>query len=217
VPKILEVLEQGQEVALISEAGTPLISDPGAKIVRACHKAGYPVRPIPGPCAPITALMVSGFQVQPFTFLGFLPRKLGDKRRVFLDFAGIRTTLVFLERKSRLKNSLDLAYDVFGDREVCLARELTKRHEEITICSLGHLPDTLSLKGEFTVVIGPGQDLSSRTSEEEVRALVVGHMQQRVRPKEAIDHLAGQVQGWSRKELYKLYITLIKGLEEPKQ
>ncbi len=217
VKKVLHSLGQGKEVALISEAGTPVISDPGSRIVQACHQAGFPVRPVPGPCAPIAALMVSGFQVQPFSFLGFLPRKEGEKRRIFSDFSRIRSSLVFFERKSRLRNTLVLAYEVLGDRQVCLARELTKMFEEAIICSLAQIPESITLKGEFTIVIGPSDSLDSRTPESEVRAIILQEIQEGGKPKELISRITGQIQGWSRKELYKLYIELRKGLKEPVQ
>ena len=214
VQSVLQFLDQGKEIALISEAGTPVISDPGSMVVQACHKAGFPVRSVPGPCAPIAALMVSGFQAQPFTFLGFLPRKEGEKKRIFSDFIRIRSTLLFFERKSRLKTSLGLAYEILGDREVCLARELTKMYEEVTICSLAHIPETLTLRGEFTVVIGPSGGVDSWTSEQEVRSIVIHEMKQGGKPKELIGRIAGKVRGWSRKELYKLYLELKNELKE---
>jgi len=214
VQSVLQFLDQGKEIALISEAGTPVISDPGSMVVQACHKAGFPVRSVPGPCAPIAALMVSGFQAQPFTFLGFLPRKEGEKKRIFSDFIRIRSTLLFFERKSRLKTSLGLAYEILGDREACLARELTKMYEEVTICSLAHIPETLTLRGEFTVVIGPSGGVDSWTSEQEVRSIVIHEMKQGGKPKELIGRIAGKVRGWSRKELYKLYLELKNELKE---
>ena len=137
IDTVLGLLHQGLRVAVVSDAGTPLIADPGYKVVRAVRTAGFPVVPVPGPAAPITALMACGLPPYPFTFLGFLPRKPGDIRKILTPFADLGMTLVFFERKSRVAVSLAVAFEVLGGREFCLARELTKEHEEFIHGRLG--------------------------------------------------------------------------------
>ena len=130
LPKVLDFLEQGLDVALISDAGTPLLSDPGFTLVRACREAAIPVKPVPGPSAPVTALSASGLPPLPYTFLGFPPRKKSQTEKLFEAHRATGATLVFFERKDRLKGTLSIARDVLGDRDFCVARELTKEYEE---------------------------------------------------------------------------------------
>jgi 16S rRNA (cytidine1402-2'-O)-methyltransferase len=203
--EVLEALSQGHTAALISSAGTPLISDPGYRIVRACRDAGYPVVPVPGPSAPITALMASGLPPYPFTFLGFLPRKKGDKKKALLPYAGLKSTLVFFERKSRLAETLEVAFEALGSREACLARELTKQHEEFMLFSLGEaVPGLSEVKGEVTVVLGPPAEHSSATSTAEVQELIFRELARGGRPRDIVSRVQNQVQGWVPKDLYTM-------------
>jgi 16S rRNA (cytidine1402-2'-O)-methyltransferase len=201
VPEALRTLEQGHSIALISDAGTPLIGDPGYRLVRACREAGFPVSPVPGPCAPVSALCASGLPPCPFAFLGFLPRQAGHKKRLFSIWADVPTTLIFFERNSRLNSSLDIAARVLGSREVCLARELTKEHEQF---SVGRLEDHLRLdwdpRGEMTVVIGPPEQ-QARTPQAEVDRMLLEDGREGA-PREIAARVAAQVAGWSSKELY---------------
>ena len=159
VAGILEMLDQGATVALASDAGTPLVSDPGYLLVRAAVAAGIAVEHRPGPSAVMTALVLSGLPPYPFTFVGFPPRKRGKRRRFFHRFAGLDHTLVLFESPHRLLASLDDAALELGNRPAAVARELTKLHEELLHGRLLELRETLaarpSLKGEFTLVIGP--------------------------------------------------------------
>lgn len=159
VPHLLEQLEGGLQVALVSDAGTPLLSDPGFVLVRAAASEAIPVEHVPGASAILTALVVSALPPYPFTFLGFPPPRKGKRQRFFARFADLRHTLVFFESPHRIVVSLEDAIESLGDRPAAVGRELTKLHEEVLRgqiseihAELAHRP---SLKGEFTVVVGP--------------------------------------------------------------
>lgn len=158
-PEILERLDQGQAIALVSDAGTPLISDPGYKLVADAAAAGHAVVPIPGPSALITALSVAGLPTDRVLFLGFLPAKAGARREALAEVAAIRASLVLFEAPHRLREALADLADVLGPRPAMIAREMTKLHEEIRRGSLDALaaaaaeaPDP---KGEIVIVIAP--------------------------------------------------------------
>ena len=150
---LVEALAAG-DVALISEAGTPTLSDPGYQLVRAALAAGYEVRPIPGASALLAALAASGLATDQFVFLGFLPRKAGERQRAIAALAAETRTLVCYEAPHRLRRTLDDLHQILGDRPVCVARELTKLHEEFYRGTLqGALDHFAEPRGEFTLVI----------------------------------------------------------------
>lgn len=160
-------LEQGASVALVTDAGTPVISDPGAELVRRCVEAGVPVVPIPGPSAVLTALSASGFDGQAFSFVGFLPRKPGERRRALESLRSRNETLVFFESPERIASFLRQAAEVFGDRPAVVARELTKKFEEFSRGSLRSLAEQWSARearGEFTIVIAGNREAETRAS-----------------------------------------------------
>ena len=159
LPQLIEALEQGLIIAILSDAGTPLVSDPGFILVREAASRGIPVEPIPGPSALLAALVVSALPPYPFTFLGFPPPKSGKKRRRFFrQTVDLEHTLIFYESPHRLLSSLKDALTELGDRPAAICRELTKLHEEVLRGPLSELHETLSqrpsLKGEFVVVLG---------------------------------------------------------------
>ena len=205
---VVNWLRAGRHVAVVSDAGTPLIADPGYRLVAACRAEGLSVAPVPGPCAPITALMASGLPPYPFVFLGFLPRKSGDARELLREYVQIRATLVFFERKNRVPDTLALAHAVLGEREFCLARELTKKHEQFIIGSLGQpLECDDELLGEVTVVIGPPRELVPSTREDVL--LVISTMTEHgERPKELARRIQSRVRGWSVKRIYELLLEI---------
>jgi 16S rRNA (cytidine1402-2'-O)-methyltransferase len=148
----------GQAVALVSDAGTPLISDPGYKLVRAARAAGHEVRTVPGPCAAIAGLTVAGLPTDRFLFLGFLPAKAKARDDAIAEIAPIRATLVFYETGSRLGETLEALAAQLGPREAAVARELTKLHEECVTGTLAELAARYvdaAPKGEIVVVVGP--------------------------------------------------------------
>jgi 16S rRNA (cytidine1402-2'-O)-methyltransferase len=158
IPRLLAALTAGRRVALISDAGTPGISDPGLLLVQAARAAGVPVYPLPGPSAVIAALAASGLPDQPFTFLGFLPPRAGARRRALEQVATLPHTLVLFEAPHRLAAALaDLAL-VLGPRQAALCRELTKVYEEIRVAPLDALAATAGgsrTRGEITIVVAP--------------------------------------------------------------
>ncbi|MCG8351509.1 MAG: 16S rRNA (cytidine(1402)-2'-O)-methyltransferase [Chloroflexales bacterium] len=153
--EILAALAQG-DVALISDAGTPALSDPGFELVFACINAGFTVSPIPGPSAPIAALVASGLPTDRFLFVGFLPRRSTERRALLADLATITVTLICFEAPHRLIDALSDAMEVLGDRQIAVANDLTKLHEEFL---RGRISEVIAQysdrrpRGEFTLVI----------------------------------------------------------------
>jgi 16S rRNA (cytidine1402-2'-O)-methyltransferase len=158
LPRLIADLEEGKVIALASDAGTPLLSDPGFLLVREAASRGLRIEPIPGAAAPLAALVVSGLPPYPFTFAGFPPPKSGKRRTFYKGWAALGHTLVFFESPHRLLPSLEDALTELGDRPVAVARELTKLHEEVLRGPLSEVLEELrgrpALKGEFVVVVG---------------------------------------------------------------
>jgi 16S rRNA (cytidine1402-2'-O)-methyltransferase len=158
LPRLIADLEEGKVIALASDAGTPLLSDPGFLLVREAAARGLRIEPIPGPAAPLAALVASGLPPYPFTFAGFPPPKSGKRRTFYKGWAALGHTLVFFESPHRLLPSLEDALAELGDRPVAVARELTKLHEEILRGPMSEVLEELrgraALKGEFVVVVG---------------------------------------------------------------
>jgi 16S rRNA (cytidine1402-2'-O)-methyltransferase len=166
-PRVLADLAAGRRVALISDAGTPLISDPGFKLVRASLAAGHRVEALPGPSAALTALGVAGLPTDAFLFAGFLPPKSAARRTRIAELKAVPATLVFFEAPSRVGETLADLAAVLGEREAVLARELTKLAQK-----LAEAP----VKGEVVIVIGPPQ--AGEVTDEEIAALLDGALRQ---------------------------------------
>jgi 16S rRNA (cytidine1402-2'-O)-methyltransferase len=167
-PKLLTQLRQGARIALVSDAGTPLISDPGFKLVREAIADGLPVHAIPGASAVLTGLALAGLPTDRFFFAGFLPSRQGERRGALEEFKNIRATLVFFESAQRLADSLaDMAH-VFGVRTVAMTRELTKLHEEVRRGLLSelaaHYEKQGAPKGEVTLIVSPPHDVGADMS-----------------------------------------------------
>lgn len=157
-PALIRQLRGGHRIALVSDAGTPLISDPGFKLVREVLADGIPVHTIPGASASLTALVAAGLPTNKFCFAGFLPVKRGERLRVLRELAGIPATLVFFESALRVHDSLSDMLHVLGPRAAAVGRELTKLHEEIRRGSLSELESQFESavpRGEVTIVVGP--------------------------------------------------------------
>jgi 16S rRNA (cytidine1402-2'-O)-methyltransferase len=209
LPHILGQLEN-KDVALVSEAGMPGVSDPGYDLVVACIEQGIPVVPVPGASAIVTALAVSGLPSRQFIYLGFLPRRRGERQRLLESLAPQPRTMVALESPHRLQATLDHLVGVLGDRRVAVCRELTKLHEEVYRGTLSQAREHFSEpRGEFTLVIEGNQDtskpLSSRELEEELRRL----RRQGLSAKEAVAR-AARATGVPRREAYRKWLELIK-------
>src|SRR5688500_8485842 len=156
IPQLTGRLDAGESIALVTDAGTPGVSDPGAELVQACIEAGIPVDPVPGASAPLTAVIASGFPVTPLTIYGFAPTRSKDRKTLFADISEIRTTVTFFESPHRIVATLIEAQQVLGDRPIMLGRELTKVHQEFLYGTAGDLAARLTNpRGEFTVVVGP--------------------------------------------------------------
>jgi 16S rRNA (cytidine1402-2'-O)-methyltransferase len=156
--KLLERIDTGKDVALISDRGTPLVSDPGGVLVQAAFERGFQVVPIPGPSAVTTAMMASPIASSGrFLFLGFLARSTGEKAAILKGVAHLPVTLVIFEAANRLRNLLELIRDALGERQILMARELTKQFEDIRSLPVSRLISELpeDTKGELTVLVGP--------------------------------------------------------------
>ncbi len=206
-PAILAALAEGARVALISDAGTPLISDPGYRLVREALAQGSAVFPIPGPSAVMAALTVAGLPTDRFLFAGFPPSRSAARKAFFEDLAKVRASLVIFEGGSRLGASLTDMAAVFGSRQAAVARELTKLHETVIRGPLDELagnPLLADPKGEMVVVIGPGEERMA--TEEEADAALIEALT-RAGPAEAASEVAKALR-LSRRDLYTRALAL---------
>lgn len=157
VPELLRELRGGRSIALVSDAGTPGLSDPGYRLVRACAEEEIDVRTVPGASAAIAALVISGLPTDRFSFEGFVPRREGERRKRLEEIAGDRRTLVFYESPKRIAATIQQMRDALGDRRAALARELTKVHEEVVRGSLSQILEEIvargDIKGEIVLVV----------------------------------------------------------------
>lgn len=152
--EVLSYLEQGVNVAIVTDRGTPIISDPGYKTVSYVSKKGYSVVALPGACAFVPALIVSGMNPQPFTFYGFLDSKIEKRKKELLSLKFVTNTLIFYEAPHRILQTMKLMLEIFGDREVSLSREITKKFESVYRGNITDLLPTLDeIKGEFVIVV----------------------------------------------------------------
>jgi 16S rRNA (cytidine1402-2'-O)-methyltransferase len=157
-PELVVAMEQGAQIALVSDAGVPLVSDPGYRLVTLCLRHRIPVVPIPGPSALLAALSASGLPNEEFLFAGFLPARSGERRRALERLRIEDRTIIFYEAPHRIEETLIDAHEILGDRPACIAREVTKLHEEFRRGSLAELAVSLAEKparGEITLLIGP--------------------------------------------------------------
>lgn len=207
---ILEKLSQG-DVTLVSDAGTPGINDPGYELVRAALAASFDVLPVPGPSAPIAALSVSGLPTDSFLYLGYLPHKSSERRKTLGQIADLTYTSILLESPHRIIDSLEDVLAVLGDRRICVAREMTKLHEEYWRGTVGGAIEHFKSKeprGEFTLVIeGGGKMESGKWEEADLSKAVKKGLKAGKPAKELAAELAEQ-SGWSKKEVYSLINSL---------
>jgi 16S rRNA (cytidine1402-2'-O)-methyltransferase len=201
---ILSTLAEG-DVALVSDAGTPGINDPGFELVKAALHAGHTISPIPGPSAPIAALAASGLPSDAFLYLGYLPRKSSERKEFLGGVADQPYTLIFLETPHRLLESLEDLLAVLGDRPMAAARELTKLHEQFVrgrISEVGEHFIQHEPRGEFVLVVDGMRELSAeRWTEEQMHAAITRELKDGGKAKEISTRLAVQ-SGWNKKEIY---------------
>lgn len=202
---LLNFLQDG-DVAVVSEAGMPGISDPGHELIVAAGEKGIPVVPIPGPSVVITAMAVSGLPPDRFTFLGFLPRKAGERRRFLESVAAEPATMIMFEAPHRVHEALDDMLLVLGNRRIAVCRELTKIHEEVFRGTISQAIEHFTeARGEFTLVV-EGQREEKKPAAEMDIAFELGELRQSgASAKEAVAVLAGKT-GRSKKELYREWV-----------
>jgi len=203
---ILDKLSTG-DVALVSDAGTPAVNDPGYELVRAALASGYDVKPVPGPSAPISALAVSGLPTDSFLYLGYLPHKTSERHKAIVQVADLHYTLIFLESPHRIVESLEDLLSILGDRKICVAREMTKLFEEYwrgTVSGAVEYFKSQPARGEFTLVVeGRTKEERGAWTEEKLLAAIEKELTSEKSAREISKELAG-ISGWSKKEIYSL-------------
>ncbi len=207
-PRILARLAQGEVVALVSDAGTPLVSDPGYKLVRAAIEAGANVVSIPGPSAVLAGLTLSGLPSDRFLFAGFLPSRQGERKSALEELKSVRATLIIFESAQRLSESLAAMAEVLGDRPCAMTRELTKMHEEVRRGSLSelaaHYDKAGAPRGEVTLLVGPpGEAVTDDAKIDAALAAALAFM-----PVKAAANLIADLTDGSRKKIYDRALDL---------
>ncbi len=214
IPGLLDRLRHGEDLALVSDAGTPLLADPGYRLVRAVVSAGLPVRPIPGPCALVAALSASGLPTDRFLFAGFLPARSGPRKAALAELRSMASTLVFYETPHRIKAALADAAEVLGgDREAWVGRELTKRFETHYSGSLAELAGRFATgdeeeRGEFVLIIGAAQ-AGAPATELDADAVLKALLAELPASKAA--KVAAKLLDRPRQELFQRCLTLTQG------
>jgi len=203
-------IERGETIAIVSDAGMPVISDPGYKLVRLARERGLDVEPIPGPFAGALALAASGIAPLPFTFLGFTPHRQGERLDFYRTLAELGHTAVVYESPERVVASLEDALEVLGDIEVCVAREMTKMHEEIlrgTVSdALASLKPRPNIYGEITIVFGAAAPRAEVASNDEIIAEFERLRDSGLRRNDAVKAVAEKF-GLKKNDVYKILIT----------
>ncbi len=215
IVQVLDMLRQGQRIALVSDAGTPLVSDPGFRLVRAVLAAGLPVNALPGPNAALLALILSGLPPHPFLFLGFPPPRQAARRTTLAGLraaerAGLRATLIWYEAPHRIAETLADVAEVLGDRQVAVGRELTKRFEETIRGAAAALAARFAAeppRGEITLVVAPAEDEETDSADLDtlLRAALAAHSL-----KEAVARVTAAT-GLPRKQVYARALALAGG------
>lgn len=207
--EVLHALESG-DVALVSDAGTPGLNDPGYELVKAALDAGHTVSPVPGPSAPVAALVSSGLPTDQFLFLGYLPRRSAERRQLLQSVSELSYTLLFLEAPHRMLDSLADIRAVLGDRPIAAARELTKMHEEILRGTVSSVEAHFRLeepRGEFTLVVGGALRENLKWDPERLRNALRAAENADDPPAILADRLA-KASGWRKKDVYRAILDL---------
>lgn len=216
--RLIEMLLSGRTIALVTDAGMPLISDPGYLLVSACRDRCIPVVPVPGPSAVITALAASGLAADSFYFGGFLPSRSQARRRKLKEYSAMPATLIFFEAPHRVLSSLEDMSEILGPRQACLAREVTKLHEEFLCGTLREIREILQsrarIRGEITVVVGRGDEAPQAATDP---GSVGKHLEAEMNAtgttrKEALKSVARK-RGITRREAYRLLLEEKSGHE----
>jgi 16S rRNA (cytidine1402-2'-O)-methyltransferase len=209
IDQIINTLGQG-DVAVVSDAGTPALNDPGYELVVAALEAGFEVSPIPGPSAPVAALVASGLPTDAFLYLGYLPRKVSQRRQLLREVAPLPYTLIFLETPHRLVSALENLENELGTRRIAVARELTKKFEEIF---RGDLPSARGYftahapRGELTLVVEGRSPGEGKWSEERMRLELRTSLATGGQPSKIASQMASE-SGWTKSDVYRLLMAL---------
>lgn len=211
-----DAAREDRTVALVSDAGTPLVSDPGYQIVRRAIELGMRVVPIPGPSAALAALVGSGLPSDRFAFEGFLPDKAGDRRKRLEHCRSDDKTLIFFVAPSQLESILSEMQSVFGDRQACIARELTKMYEEFVRGTLSELKAHIArqgIRGEYVLVVAGAAEQARETDEATIRARLQELLAGGGRLKEIASLLARETT-WASSDIYKLGLSIKEGMSD---
>ncbi|MCI0609916.1 MAG: 16S rRNA (cytidine(1402)-2'-O)-methyltransferase [Anaerolineae bacterium] len=203
---ILNKLVTG-DVALVSDAGTPAVNDPGYELVKAALASNFDVKPVPGPSAPIAALTASGLPTDSFLYLGYLPHKTSDRHKFMGQVASLHYTLIFLESPYRIVEALEDILSILGNRQICVAREMTKMFEEYWRGNVSGAVEHFKsqpARGEFTLVIeGKKKEESERWTEDDLLSAIKKELNNEKSAKEISAELA-EISGWNKKDVYRL-------------
>lgn len=205
---IVALLEEGKNVALISDAGYPLINDPGQRVVSDVTEHGFNVVPVSGPSAFLNALVASGLVAQPFLFVGFLPQGNGERKKKLMEYRDYPMTMIFYEAPHRIDRMLESCLEVLGDRKCTLARELTKKHEEFIRGTISEVLSVVEqIRGEMVVVVeGKQKSQQDELSEEQILSMVNGYLGEGMSTKDAIKATV-KATGLSKNVVYDLVVS----------
>ena len=210
-PTLLLELKKGKTVALVSDAGTPLISDPGFKLVEACHKNNIKVSAIPGPTAPILALTMSGLPTDKFTFNGFIPASTAGSRKALVETSNLQTTQIWFSTTSKLISHLKTMLSTYGNRNAAVVREMTKLHEEIKNSTLkdllSHYQECGPPKGEIVIVVHGMKNKINSNNKDELN-VVIKEALNRLSLKDAVNEVS-IVTGTNKKQIYQQALNLL--------
>ncbi len=209
--ELLSLLREGRSVALVSDAGTPCISDPGYRLVKLASGHGIEVLSIPGPSASVSALSVSGLPTSSFAFFGFLPRTRKHLTDYLSRIKNYPETLVFYESPNRVTKSLDAISEVLGDRNISVSREMTKLYEETLRGKVSDVLETLGkrdkIKGEVTIVVEGASAESGEATEESIDELLISYKKSGLSLKDAVKKVSGE-SGYSKSKTYKRALVI---------
>ena len=210
--RLVAELENGKKIALVSDAGTPAISDPGTRLVRLCHEHGIRVCPLPGPSAVTTLVSGSGLADDGYAFIGFLPAKAGQRRNVLQSHLYDVLPFVLYESPRRIIDTLTDMLDTLGDRKICFGRELTKIYEEVVLSTVGELKRELAarpvVKGEIVMIVD-GSKVATAVSNDDIPELLTALRQQGLSMKDAVKKISNDL-GGKRSEVYKIGLQVWK-------
>lgn len=220
-PRLIQMLHEGKNIALVSDSGTPLVSDPGYELVACCRKEGIPVVPVPGPSAAIAALIGSGLPADSFFFGGFLPARGSQRKNRLEELSSVPATLILYEAPHRLLDSLEDMVEVLGNRRATMARELTKVHEEFLHGTFSEILNILrqrdKIQGEVTLVIERGAETAP--AESSYPASIKEHLEEEIRStgftrNDALKSVAKK-RGMTRREAYRALEDELHEIQEP--